>query len=337
MLDELTITASAFAHATWRKRFRRAVLSLASIMALVSVGTGAAYNVFLNFPERSKIAHEALLPDPSSILAAGEIAPTQEAAAGGSQNILLIGSDTVGSVDDARSDIIVWAHISDDRKRVHLVHFPGDLYVDVPGNGRDTISTALTTGGTRLLVRTLQQLVDVPIDHVAVVKFEAFKGMTDVLGGVDVTAEQASSGGGYVTVGRGVNHFDGTAAVGFVRERLPGESDVARGLRQMAVIKALLLKSLTTDTLTNPIRLAEFMDVAAHNVTVDNGFSASEMSSLTAGLRGLQGKDIAAVTAPTSGVGNSPEGAPVDLVNASRMILLSIALKRDEMASFPAG
>jgi len=48
--------------------------------------------------------------------------------------------------------------------------------------------------------------------------------MTDVLGGLDVNAEQASSGRGYSTVHKGVNHFDGAAALGFVRERrLPVE------------------------------------------------------------------------------------------------------------------
>jgi LCP family protein required for cell wall assembly len=338
MLDELAITVSAFGHASWKKRVGRAGMSLVSLAVVLTVGTSAAHNLLLNRPERSQIKHEALLPAPDSVLAPGEIVPTREAAAGGAQNVLLIGSDTVGSVADARSDIIVLVHISDDRRRVHLVHFPRDLYVDVPGKGLKRINTALTLGGPRLLVRTLQQLVDVPIDHVAVISFAGLQEMTDVLGGLDVIAAKASSGGGYFAVRKGVNHLDGTAALGFARERrLPGESDISRGQRQMALIKALLLKSLTTDTLRNPVRFAEFMDVAAHTLTVDEAFSVAEMRSLTAGLGALHSKDIVPITAPVRGLGKDPQGARVDLVNTSRMALLSSSLRRDQMASYPPG
>jgi LCP family protein required for cell wall assembly len=338
MLDELTITVSAFSRATRRRRIRRTIITLVSFLVLLTVGTGATYSAFLNHPERSRIRQVALLPAPDAILTPGETVPTQEAAAARAQNILLIASDTQGGVASARSDVIVWVHISDDRKQVHLVNFPRDLYVDVPGYGNDRISAAFTIGGPQLLVRTLQQLVDVPLDHVAMMNFEGFKGMTDVLGGVDVTAAKASSGHGYSTVRKGMNHFDGAAALGYVRERrLPGESDISRGSRQMAFVKALLLKSLTTDILTNPIQFAEFMDVAAHNLTVDKAFSVAGMRTLTSVLRDLDSKNIVSITAPISGLAKDAKGASVDLVNAPRMTRLSIALKRDDMASFPLG
>ena len=79
------------------------------------------------------------------------------------------------------------------------------------------------------------------------------------------------------------------------------------------------------------------MDVAAHNLTVDNTFSVAEMRSLTSGLRVLDGKNIVSITAPIKGLVKDPKGAPVDLVNAPRMAVLSIELKRDDMASFPLG
>lgn len=336
MVDDLPVTEPVFAHATRKPPIRRVIISLITFLLLVTVGTGATYSAFTNRPERSKIKHEALLPDPDVILTAGETFPTREAAAENAQNILLIGSDTLRTVANARSDFIVWVHISDDRKTVHLVHFPGNLYVDVPDHGKGTLNAAFADGGPRLLVSTLQMLVDVPLDHVVVVTSAGLSGMTDALLGLDVSAEQASSGRGYTTVRKGVNHIDGAAAVEFVRERrLPGENDISRGRRQLALVKALLLKALTTDTLSHRIQFAEFMDVATHTVTVDNAFSMEEMRSLTSALKGLVGKNVGSITAPVTAFGKSPTGASIDLVNVSRMAQLSIALKRDDTASFP--
>ena len=66
------------------------------------------------------------------------------------------------------------------------MHFPRDIYVDVPGHGKDTVNAAYGYGGAPLLVRTLQQLLDVQIDHVAFVGFDGLSQMTDALGGRDV-------------------------------------------------------------------------------------------------------------------------------------------------------
>jgi LCP family protein required for cell wall assembly len=341
MLDELTVSESAVAGVKKKRRIRRIMMSLVSLMLLLAVGTGAAYVAFLNHVVTTNIKHAALLttagtnPDGTK---AGTSTPLRQPTAKDAQNILVVGSDSRGSVPNGRSDVIVLVHISSDRKKVYLVHFPRDMYVNVPGHGKDKINAAFAYGGAPLLVQTLQGLVDVPIDHMAVIGFDGFQAMTDALGGLDVYAEEASTEPGSGTVHVGVNHLGGNAALAFVRERrLPGESDISRGRRQLAFIKALLLKSLTTDALANPIEFAGFMDVAAHNLTVDNTFSVAEMRSLTSGLRVLDGKNIVSITAPIKALVKDPKGAPVDLANAPRMAVLSIALKRDDMASFPLG
>ena len=48
----------------------------------------------------------------------------------------------------------------------------------------------------RCSCETLQNLVGVPIDHVAVLGFEGFKKMTDAVGGVNVYVEEPSSSTG---------------------------------------------------------------------------------------------------------------------------------------------
>ncbi|NMM24615.1 MAG: LytR family transcriptional regulator [Phycicoccus sp.] len=336
MLDERAITVTAFARAPGKVRIHRFFLSLLSLLLLLLVGTGAAYQAFVNHMPRINIKHAALLPAPRFALSPGETVPTRDPLAGNAENFLLVGSDSSGTVAQGRSDIIVLAHISDGRKQVHLVNFPGDLYVDVPGYGKDTISSAYRYGGSQLLARTVQQLVDVPIDHAGVITFTGLQGMTDGLLGVDVTVDKASAGPGLTTLSKGVNHLDGTAALGFIRERnQPGENDITRGRRQLTFLQSLMVKALAKDALSNRYALAEFKVAATANLTVDNAFTAEQMRSLASALKGLGSKDIVSITAPVTGLGKSATGAQVDVVNVSRMALLSIALRTDTMASFP--
>ncbi len=336
MLDERTITVTAFARAPRKVRIRRVFLSLLSLVVLATVGTGAAYQAFLNHTPRINIKHAALLPAPGIALRSGETVPARDPTAGNAENFLLVGSDSSGTVAQGRSDIIVLAHISSDRKQVYLVNFPRDMYVDVPGYGKDTINSAYRYGGPQLLVRTLQQLVDVPIDHAGVINFAGLQGMTDGLGGIDISVAKASSGPGLTTLSKGVNHLDGAAALGFIRERKqPGETDITRGRRQLNFIKALMVKALGRDALSNRFAFAEFRDAATANLTVDNAFTAEEMRSLASALKGLGSKDIVSITAPITGLGKSATGTQIDVVNVARMALLSIALRTDNMASFP--
>jgi polyisoprenyl-teichoic acid--peptidoglycan teichoic acid transferase len=76
------------------------------------------------------------------------------------------------SLASGRSDVVVLVHISKDHKKLSLIPFTRDMYVDVPGHGKDKINAACAYGGPQLLVRTLGELVVVPIDHVAVIGFD---------------------------------------------------------------------------------------------------------------------------------------------------------------------
>lgn len=334
MLGDLTTSEPA--DATPKKhRARRIIVSVVALVLVLSVGAAAAYVAFLNHAVTSNVKHEALLPPPT----AGEKVPVKEPAAKDAQNILLIGSDSRGSVANGRSDVIVLVHISSDRKKVYLVHFPRDMYVDVPGHGKDKINAAYAYGGPQLLVRTLQNLVDVPLDHVAVIGFDGFKAMTDAVGGVDVYAEEASNEPGYGGAFHvGMNHLDGAAALGFVRERHQlSQGDLSRGRRQMAFIKALMLKSLSSQTLTNPVSFAGLVEAGTSNLSVDNAFSVAEMRSQALSMRDLRSKDIVFITAPISGFGTSPVGGSIDIVDEARLAQLSLALKNDDMSKISLG
>jgi LCP family protein required for cell wall assembly len=305
---------------------------LVAVVLLVVVGGAAAYLLFLNHTVTANVKHESLLPTPG---VNGAVAPpAKKPGTANAQNILIIGSDARPGLAGARSDVIVLMHVAGDRKSVTLVHFPRDLYVSVPGHGKDKINAAFAYGGAPLLVQTLQNLVGVPVDHVAIIGFEGFKNMTDAVGGVNVYVEEPSSGGGF-TFTTGFQQMGGAAALAFVRERHQlSEGDISRGRRQQAFIKALMLKSLSGAVLTNPIRLAQFIDAGTKNLTVDKGFSISDMRSEAFSMRNLRGNNISFITAPFTGFGTSPVGGSIDIVDEQGMRDLGDALQNDAMAAY---
>ena len=177
-------------------------------------------------------------------------------------------------------------HVPEDPSSIQMIHFPRDLYVDIPGHGKNKINASYAFGGEPLLVQTMENLLKVRIHHVARTDFDGFEKMTDAVGGVRVYAEEGSDGsgnGGPVVIQEGWNELNGEEALAFVRERYTlSEGDISRGRRQLAFIKALLLKAISGETITNPLTVAKFTDAATENLVVDQDLSIGAMRDYAA-------------------------------------------------------
>lgn len=336
--DDAAAGAAGTAAARPRKKRRGLRILLVGFVTLVLLGIGAAaaYLAFLNHTVSSNITHDRLLPDRPFEGEDGELvtpsAPARSDAAGDALNFLVIGSDSRDlGVERGRSDVMVLVHVSHDRDSVHLVHFPRDLFVEIPGYSRkNKINAAYAFGGAPLLVETVQPLVGVPIDHVAIVNFESFKAMTDAIGGVDVNVAEASPG-----FSEGTMHMDGDTGLEFVRERYAlSQGDISRGERQQAFIKAIMLKALSGSTLTNPSRLANFVDAATTNLVVDDDLEVSAMRDLAFAMRGVRGGDIHFVTAPWTGIGNDDYAGSIVIPSEEQFEVLAGHLQNDTMDEY---
>lgn len=315
-----------------RRRNRR-VLLVALVLLLVPALAVGGYLGWLNHIVTANVKQATLLPDSSLPDANGAAAPQNLATKG--TNYLIIGNDAGPGRSGARSDVMVLAHVPADHSAVTLIHFPRDLWVPIPGHGTAKLNASYAYGGSPLLVTTMQQMLGVHIDHVAMLGFEGFKAMTDAVGGVDVNvAEPSESSDGHVFT-RGLMHMDGATALAFVRQRKElSEGDISRGRRQLAFIKALMLKTLSSSTLTNPVTIKDFLDAATTNLTVDQNLDAGAMRSEAFSLRGLRGGDIRFITAPFTGFGTSSDGQSIDIVDVSRMKELGQAIARDDLAGY---
>lgn len=320
-----------------RRGLRIAIVSLVTV-ALLSVAAVAGYLAFLNWRVSSNVTHAQLLPLPESPIRGedSEVTPTtapeRAEEAGDALNILVVGSDSRNvDAERGRSDVMVLMHISDDRDRVDLVHFPRDYFVEIPGsNNKNKLNAAYAFGGTPLLVQTLQPLVGVPIDHVVITDFESFKSLTDAVGGVEVNVAEGSP-----DFAEGTQWMDGETALKFVRERYAlSQGDISRGQRQQAFIKALMLQVLTRETFTNPARLADVVDAGTKNLTVDDGFAVGDMRDLGWSMRNVRGGDINFVTAPWSGIGSDDYAGSIVIPHEAQLEVLQEHLRSDTMADY---
>ncbi len=342
-------------------RRRKRLLAIVLMMVAVPVLAVGGYLGWLNHVATSNIQHADLLPGSASITGtlpepqgttAGpdedplEPSEAGEPGTGGipitlavptesvGENFLLVGSDARAGLAGARSDVIILMHVPVDKHNVTLIHFPRDMYVYIPGHGRNKINAAFAFGGAPLLVQTLQGMLGVKIDHVAMIGFEGFKRMTDAVGGVDVYVEEGGTIDGHVfTVG--TMHLNGADALAFVRERKDlSQGDISRGRRQQAFLKALILKAVSRETLTNPGTLASFVDAATSNVVVDRGLDIGQMRSELFAMSGLRSGDVRFVTAPLTGFGRSPYGASIDLVDWPKLARMGTAIREDRLDGY---
>ncbi len=260
--------------------------------------------------------------------------PAAEDRATGTLNYVLLGSDSrdPNNEGNGRSDAIMVVHLNAARTRAWIISFPRDMYVDIPGYGRNKINAAYAFGGAPLMVATLEQLTDVRMDHVVLVDFEGFIKLTDDLGGVTVKNRVAFTSHGY-DYPKGKVTIAGAKALWFVRERhsLP-RGDLDRARNQRTVIKAIVAKGLSAEVVADPATFTNFLANVAKHVTVDNSLSDDDIRKTALSLR-LDVDHIVLMQAPLAGFGTEG-GQSVDLVDPAKLADLSEALRNDKLRAY---
>lgn len=175
----------------------------------------------------------------------------------------LSGIDTFGPVTArSRSDVNVLAIVNTQTKTVLLISTPRDYYVPFnfsPANGAMDKLTHAGIYGIEGSMRALGDYYGLPIHYYVRVNFTGFIKVIDTLGGVDVESDADFGANGYA-FHKGMNHLNGEAALGFVRNRYSfGEGDRARGRHQMAVIKGVINGFMSSKAITNYAELLDEM------------------------------------------------------------------------------
>lgn len=325
-----------------KKRTRRvAIILVASLFALLFGAAAGVYvltnqltgnvrripNVFAGLnPATRPIMPTATRQSMTILLAGSDIrSPTGTTGVGAPKRAFVPG--------EQRSDTLMLVHIDANRRVASFISIPRDSWVDVPGLGRMKINAALSLGGPSLMIRTIEHLTHVRIDHYAVIDFQGLQSMVRALGGVDVGVAQETSTGN-VTFHRGINNLNPATALLYVRQRdgLPS-GDLSRIQRQQNLIRAILAKTASANVFANPLTLYRLLDAFTHAMSVDSTFANAEMRSLAFQLRNLRGNDVTFLTAPVRGLGWEA-GQSVVFLNFRECATLWSAVRHDAVAAW---
>ena len=183
-------------------------------------------------------------------------------------NILLIGNDSRENGEDGRSDAMILLSISDRTKKIYMTSLLRDIYVEIPGYDNNRLNAAYSFGGAELLMKTIEKNFDIPVHRYMLVNFEAFAGLVDAVGGVDLelTTDEIVFVNGYLSEynrltnrpegtdnmdvnASGLVHLNGPQALAYSRNRYIG-TDFGRTERQRKVLTEVIGK-LPKAVLTN--------------------------------------------------------------------------------------
>ena len=171
----------------------------------------------------------------------------------------LRGGATSGEDCPNCTDTIILFTVDPISKTAGMISIPRDLWVNIPGFDFSRINTAWTDGegsklpggGPGLAMKTVSQLMGVPIQYYAQVDFDTFVAFINTIGGVDVhtyeTLRLDPLGNGkdkFILTCCGMRHLTGPLALAYARCRDQDQcgakgGDLDRSKRQQQVILAI--------------------------------------------------------------------------------------------------
>lgn len=234
---------------------------------------------------------------------------------GDATNYLLVGSDSRSEfdpegnsgVEGTRSDTIILLRITPDGAA--MMSIPRDLWVEIADTGEMGRINGAYNRGPANLVRTVQNNLDVPVNHYVEVGFGSFVGLVDAIGGVTINFPHPvfDPGSGLNVTTAGDVTLDGQQALAYARSRnyteiIDGEevkeptADLGRQQRQQNFLRTALGEVGAT---RNPFTLVRVADAMSAELIVDSGLGFWEALTL---VRRLGGSDPLSVVLPTEGV-----------------------------------
>ena len=290
----------------WKKLFKRLFLTL--FLVALGIGGWLGYKTIRN---TNKLGTNLW-----SIFDNGKLKGEDR----GRINILLAGdsADDPGHDGANLTDSIMLISINPNNKTAFLMSIPGDLYVNIPGNGYAKINAAnvygdsskfsesgYPNGGMGLLEKTVSQKLNIPIDYYALINYTAFKDTVNAVGGVTITINSISKYGVYdpytnLRLPNGTQHINGTTALSLARSRGDGPgsygvvSDFDRAQYQRNILLALKDKATSAGVLANPVKVSSLLDAVGNNVKTDLSLgNVRRLSSLT---KNIQNANIQSVS-----------------------------------------
>jgi len=328
--------------------WRRVTLALTAFLGVLAFGTVSTVGVllYLGVQRVDQITIDGLREVGEQVPIPNDAQEEREASRGAGideitdvRNVLLVGTDSrqgltdeqllrLGTDDDGSNltDTIMLFRLDPKADRASVLSFPRDLLVTYCDGSRGRINATFLNGGDTpfggpgCLVRTIQDLTGIPIDHYVQVDFAGFIDAVDAVGGVTFYVEEPITDRfAGLDVDAGCVTFDGAKALGFVRARHT-DNDFGRIARQQRFLRELVAESTSIKTLTNPARIVSLVNAVAGSITTDDQLSTGDMVELAYSFRELSNDGLDTHTVPGQpGLWGDAEVVFLDEAESSRL------------------
>jgi LCP family protein required for cell wall assembly len=232
------------------------------------------------------------------------------------QNFLITGADNStdkscanlpdkGARTGERSDTIMVIRLDPATNRSAVLSFPRDLWVKIPGHGTQRINGAFRVDDPQLLIDTIANEFEVPIDHFIQIDFCAFQRLVSAVGGVNVPlpfpVRDASIG--LNVLDAGCHTFDGSEALAYVRSRHfeyedaagtwheDPSADLGRIARQQDFLRRTLTTALKNGVL-KPKTISALYASYRDDLVIDTGMTIDKMIEFVGVVRKVTASTI---------------------------------------------
>ncbi|GAC1398178.1 MAG: LCP family protein [Mycobacterium sp.] len=259
------------------------------------------------------------------------------------------GDESVGGYN---SNVLIVLHIPGDGGQITAISIPRDDYVKLAGcptsdckgkvkqaygmayqnvlNTADKVQSGASSdndpmvteqegreAGRKAEIKTVRELLGIPIDHFVEVTLAAFFQIAQVVQPITVclNADTADSFSG-AQFHQGVQEIDAAQAMAFVRQRRDVNdelfTDMDRTRRQQAFIASLLSALRHGGALSSPTALRHLLDVARQNVAVDSGF---DLAAFVQHASAFTDRQVSLYTLPIAEFGQDRAGEDVNVID----------------------
>ncbi len=303
---------------SWRQRALLGTGGIVVVMCLLGA-SAAAYTLF-KFASIERV-------DKLDIAAA---------PAGEPQNYLVVAVDTRQGHETVNTDTIMVVRIDPQSDRVALTSFNRDLMVTIADTGQiGMINSAYNrpSGGEQVLIDTIRENFDIPINHFVEVNFQSFQQVVDEVGGVPmwIPYPLRDTHSGLYQYQPGCINLDGEQGLAFARSRYlqiqrpngswdqDGSADLGRVQRQQIFIQRALAKALG-QAKSNPLRINELLNIGTSNIRIDANLSVGDMLSLAKHFKNFDANTLEAYPLPVKEYPPDPNRLLLDETNAEQYL-----------------
>ena len=291
-----------------------AFVVVAGVLGLVSLYLGAVTQALAEVPRSSP------LPDypgrPESTATPDTATPMR---------YLVLVTDDDGALASA-----YLAQMSAQRDALQLIGVPANLLVTDPDRTEMALSGRFAAAGGAGVVRSLESMLGLRIDHLVELKLNGFLSIVDVLGGVDVRNDAEMSAEGWHFPSGDLVLSGAEAKVYLSANRQP----LTRLERTEAVFVEIVRSVVSGDAVTNPAKVEAIGGILHNCLTVDADLTPAEIRrtalDVHLGSDNIDGKPL-----PMAGV-SQLDGVEVAVVDQPRLAELVAAMSADELGGWAA-